>query len=361
MGILTLPTLEPVQVQALSETLAVAFFKDTDLLALHAIETGIKAKKQIVIMNRHTGLAGYKKPASCDRTANDTFAIDHEEKLWDPEFIGDLFEECYDDYMATFVAWQLKNGLEKMDMTDNVMKYLAEHLLMLMKEVIFRIAYFGDEGIAAGVNNNLGAGDLKYFNPIDGLFAQLADIVTADATRLSTTDLTTKNGQATFALQKFDSTDTTSQVATTALDTLYYDGSQSLRDSDKSDLKYYVTRSVYDQLERERKSLGAGSIVEVYKLQESGVPKLYINGIEVVEMPFWDRMINAYFQDGTAWVNPHRVVLMPKDNFVIGTEDQESLSRLKIWFSDDDAMNRAEFGFMLDVKVLIDEMVQVAY
>lgn len=108
MGKITgLPTLKAVQVSTLQETLFEGFFNDTDLMAKHAIETGIKAKKEIVIMGRHEGLAGYAK-ANCDRTLNSGWSIPSTNKEWDPVFIGDFFGECYDNYMTTFIKWGLK-------------------------------------------------------------------------------------------------------------------------------------------------------------------------------------------------------------------------------------------------------------
>jgi len=359
--ITSLPTLEAVQVLALKDTLFEGFFKDTDLMAMHAIETGIKAKKQIIIMGRHEGLGGYAK-ANCARTLNSAWTIPSSDKEWDPIYVGDMFGECYSDYMATFFRWGLKNGIEKQDLTGTELAaFIQEHLMDLIKEVIFRMAYFGDKGIVAETGNNIVAGDLKFFNTIDGFFAQLFDIVSGDAARQSTTDLTTKNAEAAYADQRFNGTDTTNQVVTNALDALYYDAETRLRDQDKSALAYYVTRSVYDQLEKERKTLGGGAILEVYNRQEKGSPKLTINGIEVIAVPFWDRMINAYFNDGTAWVLPHRAVLMSRENFVIGTEDEASLNELDIWHSKDDAKMYMEFGFQLDVKILLDNMVQAAY
>lgn len=362
MGIISgLPTLTAVEVTSLKETLFEGFFKDTDLIAKHAIETGIKGKKQIIIMGRHEGLSGEIKKA-CSRTLNSTWAIPSSEKTWDPQYIGDFFGECYDDYMTTFLRWGLKNGIQKQDLTGTELAaFLQEHLMDLINEVVFRIAYFGDTGIADGVGNNLGAGDLKYFNPIDGLFAQTFDIVAADAARQSTTDITTKNAELAFADQLFNDTDTSNQLVTKALDRMFYDADMRLRNLPKGDLAYYVTQSVYDQYERERKSLGGGAIIEVFRRQEGGTPALYVNGIELIAVPFWDRMIQTYFEDGTVWTLPHRALLMPRENFIIGTEDTASLNELDIWHSKDDAKLYAEFGFQLDAKIGVDKMIQAAY
>lgn len=362
MGIVTnLPTLNDVQVMAISEALFEGFFKQQSITDLLDIQTGIKAGKEIVIFKRHTGLAGYER-TPCDTTANSTWGINSVAKKWEPQFIGDRFAECFGDYMAKFIRWGLKNGVEKDDLTGTELAaFIIEQMDDLIYDVVMRWAYFADKGIAATTNNNLVAGQLKYFNQFDGIFAQLFDIVAADATRLSTTGLTTKNAAASKALQRFNDTDTTNQVVTKALDKLFYDADMRLRETEKSQLVIEVTQSVYDQYERERKANGGGAILEVYNRQEGGVPPLASNGIEVKPIPFWDRMIQTYFEDGTVWYLPQRAILRLRNNFIIGTEEANTLSELDPWYSKDDEKMYIKFGFQLDAKIGLDNMVQAAY
>lgn len=357
-----LPSLSPQQVQSMSETLFEGFFADAVLNSLVTIQEGIKADKQLIVFNRHTGLSGYKQD-SCPTPTNASWGFDANEKIWSPKYIGDRYAECYGTFMDTFAQWMLNAGVSKSDLTSTELgAFIMEQLQDNLAEVMQRYFWFGDKGIVAGTNNNLGAGDLKFFNAIDGIFAQAFDIVTANASRLSTTDLDTYNSNTTYATQKFDASATTNKVVSNALDSVWYDADMRLRSMAKSELYYYVTQSVYDQLERERKSVGAIDLP--YTRQESGITSLTWNGIQVVPMQIWDRMIASYFGNDatpTYSVLPHRIMLAPKSNLLLGVETTGSLSELDSWYSKDDEMMYAKFGASIDAKIGLDNMIQLAY
>lgn len=362
MGLITsLPALTAVQVLAISEALHEGYFKNPEMQKNHNFVEGIQALKQIIIFGAPTGLAG-EVQASCGTTPNSTWSIPSSEKTWTPKYWGDRFAECYDDYMAKFVAWTLKEATEKPDLTGTALAaFIIENLDRTIYDIIMRIVYFNDTGIVAGTGNNLTAGNVKFFNQQDGLWAQIADIITADANRLSTTGLTTKNAQVTFAAQKFSSTDTTNQVVTNALQQMWYDADMRLRSTDKSQLQFLVTQTVYDQYERERKATGGSAIIEVFRRTEDGIQNLMSDGIEVVPMPVWDRIIQTYLEDGTVWTLPHRAILTTRTNLMIGTESVGKLGMLDPFHSKDDKKYYIDFGFSLDAKVGLDNMIQLAY
>jgi hypothetical protein len=360
MIVQNLPTLDPLVLTSISEALFEGFAQHLNITRYHNVVPGIKAGKQLVTFNRHAGLAGYKR-TTCDTTANDSWTIPTTDKTWAPAYISDRFEECYDNYMETFIRWGLNNGVNKADLTGTELAaMITQQVQDLLTEVAIRHAWFGDTGIAAGTGNNLGAGDLKFFNAIDGFWAQLFDIATATPARLST-GLATKNGQATYALQKFNATDTTNMVASTTLDNMYYDADMVLRGQAKSDMVYLVSQTVYDQYERERKKVGGGAILEAYRRTEDGVPQLQCNGVDVIGVHDWDRTIATYLEDGTAWTLPHRAVLTTKSNMLLGVEEAGNLAEFDAWYSKDTEKYFIKFGFSLDAKVGVDNLVQVAY
>lgn len=357
-----LPALSPQQVTSMAETLFEGFFADPILTSLVTVQEGIKADKQLIIWDRHTGLSG-KLQSACPTPTNSTWGFDTVEKTWSPKYIGDRFEECYGTFMDTFAQWMLNAGVAKTDFTNTELAaFIVEQLQDAVAEVYQRHFWFGDKGIVAGTNNNLAAGEVVYFNAIDGIWAQVFDIVTANAARKSTTGLATKNGQASYALQKFNSTDVTNQVVSNALDTVWYDADMRLRSMAKPDLAYYVTQSVYDQLEKERKAISG--IELPYTRQENGMTTLTWNGIAVVPMQLWDRMIAAYFGDDATPVKsvlPHRALLSTKSNLLLGVETVGSLAELDAWYSRDNEKMVAKFGASIDAKVGVDNMVQAAY
>jgi hypothetical protein len=357
-----LPALTAQQVTSMSETLFEGFFADPVLTSLVTVQEGIKADKQLIIFKRHSGLSG-KQVTACPTPTNSTWGFDTVEKTWSPKYIGDRYAECYQTFMDTFAQWMLSAGVNKSDFTSTELAaFIVEQLQDQVAEVYQRFFWFGDAGIIAGTNNNLAGGEVGFFNAMDGIWAQAFDIVTTTAARLSSTGLTTKNGAASYALQKFSSTDVTNQVVSNALDTVWYDADIRLRSMQKNQLSYYVTQSVYDQLEKERKAISGIDLP--YNRQENGLTTLTWNGINVVPMQLWDRMISAYFgDDGTPVksVLPHRVLLAPKSNLLLGVETVGSLGELDSWYSRDDEKMYAKFGASIDAKIGIDSMIQLAY
>lgn len=346
----------------MAETLFEGFFQDPVLTSLVTVQEGIKANKQLIIWDRHSGLSG-KKQNACPTPTNSTWGFDANEKVWEPEYIGDRFEECYGTFMDTFAQWMLNAGVAKTDITNTELAaFIVSQLQDAVAEVYQRHFWFGDKGIVEGTNNNLAAGQGAYFNVIDGIWAQIFDIVTAEANRKSSTDLTTKNAAATYALQKFSATDVTNQVVSKALDSVWYDADMRLRSMPKGELYYYVTQSVYDQLEKERKAISG--IELPYNRQEGGITTLTWNGINVVPIQLWDRMIASYFGDDvtpTKWVLPHRVLLTSKSNLLLGVETAGTLAEMDSWYSKDAEKMIAKFGASIDAKVGIDAMIQTAY
>lgn len=363
MALITnLPALTTKQIEAMNEALFQSFFADPLLTSLVTVREGIKVDQQLLIFDRHAGLSG-KKVTACPTPTNSTWGVATSEKTWAPKYVGDRFSECWTTLQATCLQWMLKAGVEKTDITGtDFAAFMVEQLQDTIAEVYQRIFWFGDTGIVAGTSNNLAAGEVAFFNMIDGVFAQLFDIVTADALRLSLTGISTKNAEVTYALQKFNATDVTNQVVSKALDSVWYDADMRLRSVAKSDLVYYVTQTVADQLEKERKAISGIDLP--YTRQENGMSGLTWNGIAVQPIQLWDRMIASYFgNDVTPTYNilPHRVMLTSPQNLMLGIETVGSLGELDAWYSKDNELMYAKYGASVDAKIGINTMIQATY
>lgn len=347
-------------VKSMSETLHEGFFRNPELTAFHDIQEGIVAGKEMLIFQNHTGLTGYNR-TGCSTTADANFAIEDVRKVWTPKYIGDRFAECYDTYIAKFFVYGMKAGVNKADLTaTEFAAFTEENISDEMKNAFLRHLWFGDTAIAAGTNNGLSSGQLKYFSAINGFWKQLFAIVAGDANRLTAgTELETKNAETSTADQKFDATTTSGQKVTAALDQMYYDADERLIDKDPSELIYIVTKSVFDQYVKERKAVSA--IDASYMRVENGIRQITINGIDVISFNFLDRMIKAYFEDTGVWILPHRAILTTRKNLVIGCETVGSLGELDPWYSKDDEKYYVKYGAFIDAKVALNNMVQVCY
>jgi hypothetical protein len=341
------------EAMSLSETVYENVFEKPGIRQLHAIMTGIKAKQQIPFLGL-MGLVGKKKGA-CDITPNPN-GISMSEKFWDPSYVTDRFEECWATLKESFFIWGLKNGIKKEDLTGtDFAKFFEERLSDAMLESVYRIAWFGDtagDTISQGGDITNGT-DTDYFTIIKGIFAQLYDIVIANPARRTTI---ARNAQATYANQLFDATDTTNDVATKIFQNLKFEADYRLRS--KSGLVIISTLSLIDQYERERTSK---DLEVAYMRLENGMDAVKVGGIPVIPFQLWDRYIDAYYNNGTKWLNPHRALLTTVDNIPIGTEEEGNLAEMDPFYDKVNKKYICDFGYNIDAKVLKDEEVQFAY
>lgn len=351
-------TLDAAELKSSAEAVFESAFAKPQLDKLNIIVNGIMAKQKIAILGRFQGLLG-AGAGECDPTAS-TATIKASQKLWDPATISDRLTYCWTDLQETFFVWGLKKGVQKADLTGTEFLIFVEELLSdALIETYLRIAYFNDTDAAATDDSpagNITAGtNLSFFNRIDGIWKQIYGIVAADANRL-TAGLTTKNAAASFALQEFNDTDTTNKVVTKTLQNLKFKADMRLRG--KSNLVYIATQSVVDQYERELIASEANFTIDRL---ENGFTVLKNGGIEVIGFDFWDRIIRAYFSNGTKYFQPHRIILSTPENLQIATEESSALSTYDVFFDKKTKTTNVDFQFNMDAKVVEDHMVQVAY
>lgn len=349
------------ELKSSAEAVFESAFATPEVNKLLTIVTGIKAKTQIAILGRFNGLLG-KGSGLCDTEGRSvTSALS--QKQWTPSTVSDKLGYCWKDLKETFFIWGTKNGIAKADLTSTDFIIFIEDLLKTeILETVHRIVWFNDTDAAnyddspAGVITN--GTDLDFFNKIDGLWKQLFAIVVADSTRKTvvTNGITAKNGQATYALQQFNDTDTTNRIVMKTLENMGYEADSRL--TAKAGNIFIVTKSVGDQYKRELK---AANIAYTTERIENGILKLMSDGIEVYVFEFWDRMIRAYHDNGTKYYLPHRILFANPENLRVGTEEESTLSEYKIWFSEDDDKVYVKFQFEIDAKVILDYEVQLAY
>jgi len=341
------------EAQSISDTIYEKTFLLPGLNTIHEIRTGIKGKTQLAFLGR-LGLVGKAKSA-CNVTAN-TGGIAMTEKFADPAWITDRFEECWEVMKESFFIWGSKEGLAKEDLTDSdFANFLEDRLSEAVAQAIIRIAHFGDLAADTVANGGelVNGTDKTYFNILDGMWAQAIDITVADTDRLNAI---AKNAQATYALQRFNSTDVTNKVAETLFESMLYGADFRLRGM-TGELMFLCTQSIADQYAKELRSRNLDAS---YIRIEGGYKALMFEGIPIVPISYWDTLIQTYFKNGTKFFSPHRCILTTKSNIPLMTENEASLSELA---SNYDAYNKkyfVDFGFMLDMKILEDYLVQVA-
>lgn len=354
-------TLNREDIKKISEAIFTAFYQKPAISEFHTLVPGVIHNKQIAILGIFEGLAGIAK-TDCGQTPNPN-QVGASEKTWTPKYIGDRFEQCFAPLLDTFFKWGLNSGYKKPELTGTEFAlFIEERISDAIVESVYRHAWFGDTAAAhyndspAGIITN--GTTLAYFNVIDGLWKQIFAEVAANSERL-TTGLASKNGQATYLLQKFNDTDTTNQVVTKTLDTIVTDSDERLSAGKRTPF-YIVTKSVADQYKRERK-YSFPAIDMAYERIEEGIQRLRCDGFDLYVFSFWDRMIKEYENNGTKYHLPHRILYTTKENIQIGTQEEKDLSDFDAF---DDKYHEKfviKFAYNLDAKLIEDDQFQVAY
>lgn len=346
------------QVMAFKEAFWTSTFQNPEINELLTIIPGVKAKQQVVILGLINMASKTIQTTNCAPDASDQ-VIPDVQKFYNPNSFEDRFVECWKNLLDKFYVWGLKNGIDKPDLTGtDFADFLIERVVDALYQSIYRIVWFSEKNasrIADG--GHFGPTfDLRYVNGINGLWFQFFAIAAANPTQKYTI---TKNAGTTFALQKFDATDTTNQVVTNLLQSMV-DGMDERMASDPN-VKFFVTRSVAQQYKRERRAFL--NIDEAYRRTEAGWDMLEIDGYTIVVLKFEDRMIKQFQSTATVSYLPHRIYLTSVENLHLATEESsaDGMTRVEEWY---DARSK-EYGidslFTLDALVIEDYKVVLAY
>lgn len=344
------------QIASLKEAFFAAIFINPRLDEVFKVVTGIKAKQQIVIFGL-LGLVGKKSGTNCAPDESSE-TIPSAEKFWDPEWIEDRFSECFKDLLKKFTAWGLKNGLEKSDLTGTEFAlFLEDQIANALSEAIFRIALFGDTAAAnvsgSGVIKN--GVDVRFFNPINGFWKQA--FVIAAATPAQKVSIA-KNAGASYAAQAFDASDITGQTITGVMRAMIAAADERLTSDPNA--QFWVTKSVADQYKAER--LQAGATLEIgYTRTETGLQQFQFDGYTINILSIQDRIIKSYQNNGTKWNLPHRIFFGIVDNHQLGVEEEGNLTELDPFYDKTSKKYIIDLGFMLDMKIVEDYKLIVAY
>lgn len=342
------------QVRELNELIFLKYVEGESFPQLHNFQTGIVTDKKIGFIGEMdiVGIPSNK----CSHDPQDA-QIATSEKTWTPKEWEILLSQCADDLEATLGVYIRKLNPESYDLTNTAyMQLVADKLIEAMNKMFWRIAWLGDTDAANFSGSPEGeitdGTDTKYFSLIDGFWKQIYAIAANDSSRRVTV---TANAQSTYATQ----TNTTNFSAETALgylQDLTYNAHPALRQA--SNKVGLATRSFVDRAEQRLMGLG---IQPLYENLVNGIQALKVNGQLWIPLDIWDEQIRTYQDDGTKYIRPHRAVLTTADNLAVGVPSTDRLERFDIWYEKKDRKNYIEAIDKIDVKILQDNLVQVAY
>lgn len=269
---------------------------------LFTILPGIKSKMQLGMTNQMAQITK-ADDLSCGRTETGTGVTIFNRTL-EVSPLKIFLKQCGDAFKSTIYEEWLKAGNDVNDiMGTDAAKLLNALVAEAAGRDAFNIASFGDTD---SIDDDL--------NQLDGLWKGLNDGVIAGDV------LETPDFNSTLAADE----------ALNKLTAMYTLAPATLDQISESEKKFYVTRSVYDNLVASYESRSTGSDLQVGYLTD-GIPVVRLRGIEVVKISQWDSAIVTFSLSA-----PHRALYTTKENHVLGIEKAGDETKAATWYSQDD-------------------------
>ena len=345
-------TLNNEEARSTSEVVFEKTFSRPELAQVHGIQTGVEMDKYIPIFGQY-GLVGKVDPGSCNNNTS-TDQIPTSELTWTPKMISFKMAHCQDDIPAKLKFWKKSriaaNTWEEVD--NEMMAYITDTLTDAVIQSQLRIVEFGDtaaETVTLGGHLTAGT-DKTFFNMLDGVWKQVFTDQAGSAEiyryTIDENSLANKTAQTTLA----------SDRALKVLRNMY--NNIDPRAFDGNNLTIQLTRSLWNNW---NDFLEDKSLVFQLDRAEKGSTNMSYRGIPIIVRNDWDRMIRTYHDKGTTYYIPHRAMLVDINNVPVGTSDEESLTTVKSWYSQDDEKHYMKVAYKIDVKILLKYAMAVAY
>lgn len=295
-------------------------YKHPDFNAVLAVRNDIKVNRQVGFITGY-GEVGVKD-TGCNSEAQN-WSISTSQMTWTPVPIEIFFKECAAELEETLAQYDRDVNNNRYDLTGTPYAIvIAEVLLEAVVEFIWRATFFADtdaENVADGglINDTY---DVKFFNMFDGLFKQMETQITAapaQGVAIAANTAATKAAQL---------ANLTPEMAYNTLSALVDTVPMEIRDA--RDLQILVTQSVATAYKNYLS--GINGTPQQYDNLVNGMQALYIDGIPVIPIRSWDRIIRKYYDNGTTYYKPHRALITTKSNLNVGFESPNSFREVSI-------------------------------
>lgn len=332
-------------------------FSRPELRRLHGVFTGLTMKEQIVLASQF-GKTGVKGDATCTRKTSGA-ASTLTQKYWEPKGIEDTIIHCQAEVNGLFKAYydKIRTYREKYEIEGSDEEVFMSILLIeSIQRTIWRAAWFGDTAVAAAGAATAGllvAGNVKFYDYLDGLWKQIFAAVTATTMKKYAIS---ENGEATKVAQLTLAAGRSVEI---------FEGVWALADprlkADGNAL-FYVSNQIFENYRQYLQGKGENFTIGY---TTDGFASLKWNGKDIVNMEtIWDLDLQADFVDNTtnkAYYLPNRVLLTIPANVPIGTLNENAFTDLEAWYERKDRTFYMGYGFSLDAKVLEEYMAVAAY
>lgn len=345
-------TLNSDEARDASQVIFETFYTRPELTRIHAIQTGVLMNRYIPILGQ-LGLVGKVDPGGCSTNAVSVTTASN--KQWTPVLVSGRISHCQADVPDLLKFWS--KDMTAKDVWANVDQAMWNYITGYMSEAVLnsviRLAEFGDTAAEViGSGGTLTAGtDKTYFNSLNGVWKQFFTDQAGSALTYRYT--IAENSGATYALQSALADDRAYQVMKDL-----YDNCDSRMFADGRMPVFQITRSLWNNWVAYVENKSGAYRPE---LLQDGTTKETFRGVPIVVRHDWDRIIKAYYDNGTTLYLPHRAILTDLNNIPIGTSDEESMSSFDSIYDPVTKKHYMDFAYRLDCKILEEYAFAGAY
>lgn len=344
-------TLNPREIEEASKAVFEKVFAKEEIASIHGIQTGIDMQTQIPFFGKFDPFLLVDPSACGTNTIAQTIATS--QKYWTPKTLSGRLSHCQgtltDGLWKMWRTAKMKNPDAWEEIDNEELAFLQDRLVDAIADDILLKSFFGDTAAAVTPAGDLTAGTtVGLFTPFDGFWKQILTGVAATTVYRYTI---TENAGASYAAQAALASDR----AYLAFVDIYDNADSRLF---KSNPVFQVTRSIYNNY---RGYLESKSLSFDVSRTEDGTTKDSFRGIPIIIRDDWDRNIKTYFDNGTTYLDPHRIILTDINNIPIGTLSEEDFGKLDIWYERKDKTHYMDAALSLDAKLLEEYMISVAY
>lgn len=347
--------------QKLSEILFAHLMRNKKLSKITRLMPGQQHGKKVALLKGFEMLG--QKAEGCDITWNNTVTM-NSEQTWDIQEWQVSEYICYETLKGTLAQIALRNKTQIADLTGT--EYIDEILMPFLEDallaMLLRFAFFGNKNASTYDSSTNPTGtlkpgtDKKYFDVING-FWQLIFAGVSGGT-ISRTAIAA-NAETTTAQQR--NTLHVSGTASDLLDRVIEEAPIELTQAE--DQIILCSKSVWDAAKQDVKRNNKGSEMQ-FESWFSGIKYTEWDGIPMIVLPFWDKLIRSYEQNVTntsAYNMPHRVIYTCQDNLLVGTESANDIAEIDYWFSKKDQKNYILSKDSIGTMILDPKLIHVAY
>lgn len=335
------------ELKSVKELVYEGIIQSPELGLFCTIHEGVKFKKDVGFVGPG-GLVG-KAGQGCDPEAQ-SWNVVTRKITWEPADWEVYLKQCYTELESTIAVYSLKTGIQKSDFTSSdYMTIVVDFLIEGIKDMMLRFAFFGDvdaDVIANGGQLTAGT-DKGFFNVIDGFFKQITTAYTANSKqRIAIAE----NAGANYAAQALVEANVQGY-----LKNLTAKASPLLKQMTGNII--ICTQSFYDAY---KASLQGTSLESMYVNLITGIKTLSYDGKPLIPVPKFDAIIEAYYDNGTKLVNPHRAIYTNPGVLAVGVDEMGNFAEIDVWHEKKDRNVYSLATGKIDAKLANPKLVQIA-